>query len=75
MLNTSIKLMLVEDHKLMRVGLKSLFEEKDGDYFKGHTSNYIMVNVKTNKNLSNKIELIEITNYNNKKLIGSICKR
>ena len=30
MLNTSIKLMLVEDHKLMRVGLKSLFEEKDG---------------------------------------------
>lgn len=31
MINTPpIKLMLVEDHKLMRVGLKSLFEPKDG---------------------------------------------
>ena len=29
MLNT-IKLLLVEDHKLMRVGLKSLFEEQEG---------------------------------------------
>ena len=30
MLNTPIKLLLVEDHKLMRVGLKSLFEEQEG---------------------------------------------
>lgn len=30
MINTAIKLLLVEDHKLMRVGLKSLFEEQDG---------------------------------------------
>ena len=30
MLNPPIKLLLVEDHKLMRVGLKSLFEDKDG---------------------------------------------
>ena len=30
MLNPSIKILLVEDHKLMRVGLKSLFEEQDG---------------------------------------------
>ena len=32
MLNTAtdIKLLLVEDHKLMRVGLKSLFDEQDG---------------------------------------------
>ena len=30
MINSPIKLMLVEDHKLMRVGLKSLFEPKDG---------------------------------------------
>ncbi len=28
--NSDIKLLLVEDHKLMRVGLKSLFEEQDG---------------------------------------------
>ena len=30
MLNTPIKLLLVEDHKLMRVGLKSLFEDQEG---------------------------------------------
>lgn len=30
MINSSIKILLVEDHKLMRVGLKSLFEEQDG---------------------------------------------
>ncbi len=30
MLNTPIRLLLVEDHKLMRVGLKSLFEDQDG---------------------------------------------
>ena len=30
MTNLPIKLLLVEDHKLMRVGLKSLFEEQDG---------------------------------------------
>ncbi len=30
MINSPIKLLLVEDHKLMRVGLKSLFEELDG---------------------------------------------
>ena len=30
MINSNIKLMLVEDHKLMRVGLKSLFEEQEG---------------------------------------------
>ena len=30
MINSNIRLMLVEDHKLMRVGLKSLFEEQDG---------------------------------------------
>ncbi len=29
-MNTPIKLMLVEDHKLIRVGIKTLFEEADG---------------------------------------------
>ena len=28
--NPPIKILLVEDHKLMRVGLKSLFEELEG---------------------------------------------
>ena len=29
-MDTSIKLMLVEDHKLIRVGIKTLFDEADG---------------------------------------------
>ena len=33
-----------------------LFEEKDGEYYKGHTSNYMMVKVKSEKDLTNKIK-------------------
>lgn len=32
-----------------------LFEEKDGDYYKGHTKNYIVVKYKTDENIENKI--------------------
>lgn len=38
-----------------------LFEEKDGEFYKGHTSNYIMVKYKTKENLENKIKKIIIT--------------
>ena len=38
-----------------------LFEEKEEDYFKGHTSNYIMVKYKTAENLENKIVKVKIT--------------
>lgn len=38
-----------------------LFEEKDGEYFKGHTQNYIMVKYKTEENLENKIVKVKIT--------------
>lgn len=38
-----------------------LFEEKDGKYYKGHTANYIMVNLETDKDVSNKIVNVEIT--------------
>ena len=37
-----------------------LFEEKEGDYFKGHTSNYILVKTKTNDDLSNMIKMIHL---------------
>lgn len=40
-----------------------LFEEKDGDYFKGHTKNYMLVKYKTeNEDLENKIINVKITN-------------
>lgn len=38
-----------------------LFEEKDEEYYKGHTSNYIMVKYKTSESLENKIVKVKIT--------------
>lgn len=47
-----------------------LFEEKDGEYYKGHTANYIMVKVKTEKNLSNQIEDVKVVDACNLELIA-----
>ena len=41
-----------------------LFEDKEGEYYKGHTQNYIMVKYKTNENLENKIKTVEISTAN-----------
>jgi len=38
-----------------------LFEENEGEYYKGHTPNYIMVKFKTKENLENQIREITIT--------------
>ncbi len=49
-----------------------LFEEKDGDYIKGHTKNYIVVKVK-NDNISryhNEIINVKITECTKEELIG-----
>ena len=35
--------------------IEVLFEEKEGDFYKGHTSNYIMAKVKSDEDLENKI--------------------
>ena len=47
-----------------------LFEEKDGEYFKGHTANYIMVKYKTKENLDNQIQVVTITGKENLSLIS-----
>lgn len=47
-----------------------LFEEKDGDFYKGHTANYIMVKTKTNRNLSNKIKKVQVEDIENLELIA-----
>ena len=41
-----------------------LFEDKEGEYYKGHTQNYIMVKYKTDENLENKIKTVEISTAN-----------
>lgn len=41
--------------------IEVLFEEKEEEYFKGHTSNYIMVKYKSQELLENKIKTVTIT--------------
>lgn len=51
-----------------------LIEEKDGDIYKGHTANYILVKIKTGEeNLENKIKNIKIEEAEEENLIGKIC--
>lgn len=60
--------------KLLNKKVKVLFEEKNGKYIKGHTSNYIMVNVEE-KNIEkyhNTIEEVIITNIHENELLGKI---
>ena len=49
-----------------------LFEEKDGQYYKGHTTNYIQV-LAEGEGLENKIENIKINKKINNDLLGIIC--
>ena len=49
-----------------------LFEEKEGDYFKGHTSNYILVKTKTNDDLSNMIKMTHLEKIEEFSLIGNL---
>lgn len=47
-----------------------LFEEQDGEYYKGHTANYINVKLKTNVDVSNQILKIKITGKDNLSLVS-----
>ena len=47
-----------------------LFEEFDGKFYKGHTANYIMVKLKSEEDLSNKIKMVKITERYELTLIG-----
>lgn len=50
-----------------------LLEEQEGEYIKGHTSNYIMVYVKTdNRTLENTMQTVRISNVRGDSLWGSI---
>lgn len=53
--------------------VKVLFEEQEGEYIKGHTSNYIVVKVKTrNIKIENKILEVMILKEENLELIGNL---
>ena len=49
-----------------------LFEEKDNDFYKGHTANYIMIKAKSETDISNKILAVKTQEISNLELIGKI---
>lgn len=50
-----------------------LFEQEEGEYIKGHTSNYLVVKV-NEKRLENKMLKVKVTNRESDELIGKIVK-
>ena len=46
-----------------------LFEEREGKYIKGHTTNYMVVKV-TYRNIENSIEKVKIVKEENLELVG-----
>lgn len=51
--------------------LKVLFEEQDGEYIKGHTTNYLVVKAKETE-LENQIKDVKIVSRDNLELIGEM---
>ncbi|MBR2704919.1 MAG: tRNA (N(6)-L-threonylcarbamoyladenosine(37)-C(2))-methylthiotransferase MtaB [Clostridia bacterium] len=47
-----------------------LFEERDGEFYKGHTKNYMVVKYKTDEELENKIKNVKIVDANEECLIA-----
>lgn len=52
--------------------LSVLFEEREGEYIKGHTANYLMVKVKCEKNLLNNIINVLSTDVDDFEVLGEI---
>lgn len=65
-----------KEHNERYIGkeLNVLFEEKDGEYIKGHTTNYIFVYVKAEELTENEIVKVIIENTYLDGLIGKISK-
>ena len=53
--------------------IEVLFEQKENEYFKGHTSNYIVVKTK-NGRLENKLLKVKVITKDNLELVGEILK-
>ena len=60
-----------DNEKYLGKKLFVLFEEKDGEYIKGHTTNYKVVKVKTEDiKIENEIKEVEIIGEDGLELIG-----
>ena len=65
-----------EEYNKQYIGkqVQVLIEEKEGKYYKGHTSNYMMIYVETEENLENKIVEAKITQIEQNKIIAKFSK-
>lgn len=60
----------LHNNKYVGKELEVLFEEQDGEYIKGHTTNYIVVKVKAGNEIENNIEKVKIAKNDGIALIG-----
>ena len=49
-----------------------LLEDREGEYIKGHTKNYMVVKIKTKQELENTIQTVLITGIDNLELEGKL---
>lgn len=65
-----------QNKKFIGKELEVLFEEKDGKYIKGHTTNYIMVYVQSeDETLENTIKTVKINEVKGENLIGELVTK
>lgn len=73
LIELSDKKQKAHNEKYVGKNVDVLLEEKEGEYIKGHTTNYITVYVETkNKNLENSIVKVNVTGVYQEGLIGKI---
>lgn len=72
LINLSNLKQIEHNKKYKGTQLEVLLEEKDGEFIKGHTTNYITVYVRNAKGLENNIVKVEIEDTYNEGLIGKI---
>lgn len=63
-----------QEQKYMGKEIEVLLEEEEGEYIKGHTTNYIVVYVNKQNALENEIKTIRITTTFKEGLLGEISK-
>ncbi len=54
--------------------VRVLFETKQGEYYMGHTKNYLPIYVKSEKNICDRLETVRILEYNEGMLIAQLEK-
>ena len=70
LIELSEKNMIKYNNKYIGKELEVLFEEKQGEFWIGHTKNYMVVKMKSENDLENKLLKVKINSVNNEALIA-----